>query len=137
MRHFTIKALSTSLLAAGLLMPPFLHAQTAQGAKPGPSLTGAEASPLMQRYQQMGAIMKEMMAEMAKMQEQTGKENITPEMQKKMSADMKRMSNVMTRMSGLADRPAMKDAESRKQIEQMRKQMDAMSKDPSMKTPGK
>lgn len=137
MRHFTLKVLGTSLLATGLLMPPFLHAQTGQGAKPGGSATGAEASPLMRRNQQMGTIMKDMAREMGKMQEQTGKEDIAPEMRKKMSQDMKRMSDMMRRMSGLIDRPAMKDAEANRQVEQMRKQMDGMSKDPSMKGPGK
>ena len=130
MRSLMIKSVGTTVLAMGLLLSPLLYAQT---AKPGTAERADQASPLMQRNQAMGALMQDMTREMATMQEQMGKGDISPEMRKEMSQKMKRMSGLMSRMSGLIDRPTMKDAEANRQLEQMRKQMGEMSKGSSMK----
>ena len=45
-----------------------------------------------------------------------------------MADDMKRMASMTRRMSGLVDRPSMKDAEARKQMDNMADQMGAMQK---------
>jgi hypothetical protein len=74
-------------------------------------------------------MMKDMSHEMSKMTEQMSGSDLNPEMREQISRRMELMSTMMRRMSGLAARPAMSDAESQKQMEEMRGQMDDMMRD--------
>lgn len=133
MRHLVLKAVSSVFLAAGLLMPPVPHAQTAPEAKPAQTGPAGEASPEMRRYRDMQSLMQDMTKSMSAMNDQMSKGTPDAQARKDMSAKMKTMSRVMTRMSGLMDRPSMKDAEANRELERMRRQMDEMSKAPPMK----
>lgn len=133
MRHLMFRAVSITLLAAGLSLSPLLNAQTGKAPSAERAESGAEASPLMRRHHDMAALMQDMTREMGSMQGQMDKAEIAPEMRKEMSRKMKGMADLMRKMSGLIDRPTMKDAEADRQLGEMRKQMNEMSKTPSMK----
>jgi len=98
-------------------------------AQPASNLS--QQSPVSQHHQMMTDMMKDMSKEMTSLTEQMSRGGLTPEQNRQMAVRMERMSNMMHRMSGLQDRPAMKDAESQKQMATMRKQMDEMMRDPS------
>ena len=136
MSDLSARLAGATILAAALVVSPATFAQAPGEAAPqtGPA---SEASPLFRRHHAMAGIMKEMMQEMGRMQEEMERGEPTPEMRKQMAAEMKRMSEMMRRMSGLADRPTMKEPEARRQFEQMQKQMDEMSKSHSMSNPGR
>lgn len=115
-------AILAAILAASL--PSFAQAQAGEAApRTGPA---SEASPMFQRHHAMAGIMKDMVVEMSRMQEEMGKGEPTPAARKQMAAKMKRMSETMRRMSGWADRPTMKEAEMQRQLQEMRRQMMAM-----------
>ena len=110
------------------------HTSLAQAPPTGPA---SEASPMFQRHHAMAGIMKDMVQEMSRMQEEMGKGESTPEGRKAMAVKMRRMSEMMRRMSGWADRPTMKEPEMRRQFEEMRRQMDGMPTSHSMADPAK
>ena len=137
MRYPRLDAVRTTLLAAALALAPTLHAQPAKDTSAQQAGPQAGVWPEIRRQQDMQKLMQDMAQEMVRMQEQMGKEGMTPEMRRAMAARMKRMSELMRRMSGLMDRPAMREPEMKKQFDDMRKQMDQMMKDPSMNEPSK
>ena len=83
-------------------------------------------------HQRIDDIMKDMTQAMGNMTEQMSHGPLTPEQTKQMARQMERMSKMMRMMSGLESIPAMKDAESQRQMGQMRKQMDEMMRDTPM-----
>ena len=83
---------------------------------------------MFQRHHAMAGIMKDMVAEMMRMQKDMAGSEMPPETRKAMAANMKRMSEMMRRMSGWADRPTMKEPEMHKQFQEMQRQMDEMSR---------
>ena len=111
--------LATSLIAAA---PP-LHAADQPSTAPS-----YDASPQLQRHHRMAELMEQMQTQMGAMSKKMADPKLTTQERKAMSEDMKRMTSMMRRMSGLVDRPSMKDAEARKQIDDMAKQMSAMQK---------
>lgn len=86
-----------------------------------------------EHHQRIYQLMKDMSQKMGEMTEQMSSGNVTAEQREQMSQHMELMSTMMHRMSGLAARPAMNNAESLEQMEQMRVQMDKMIRDPAMK----
>lgn len=126
-----------TILAAALLVSPASFAQVPAGEPAPRTGPASEASPMFQRHHAMAGIMKEMVQEMGRMQEEMERGDSTPAMRKQMAAKMKRMSDMMKRMSGWADRPTMKEPEAHRQYEAMRKQMDEMSKSRSMSDRGR
>lgn len=114
------------LFAAG----SFVAALNPVLAASGPAATaGYEAAdPRLQRYGRMGELMEQMQEEMGAMSKRVADPKLTAQERKTMGEDMKRMASMMRRMSGLVDRPSMKDAEARKQMDDMAKQMSAMQK---------
>ena len=111
--------LATSLIAAA---PPL---QAADQPSTAPSY---DASPQLQRHHRMAELMEQMQTQMGAMSKKMADPKLTTQERKAMSEDMKRMTSMMRRMSGLVDRPSMKDAEARKQMDDMAKQMSAMQK---------
>ena len=81
---------------------------------------------MSQRHQAMAGIMKDLVVEMTRMQEQMGAGEPTPEMRKQMALNMRRMSEMMQRMSGLTEYANMSKPEFHRQLEEMRRQMDEM-----------
>ena len=135
MKNLATPCTRLALLSAALAVAPLVHSQTGpQVLQTGPA---SEASPMFQRHHAMAGIMKNMVQEMGRMQEELEKGEPVPEMRAQMATKMKRMSEMMRRMSGWADRPTMKEPEMRKQYEEMRRQMDEMSKSHSMSDPGR
>jgi len=84
-------------------------------------------------YQMMKEMMKDMSQEMSRMTEQMSGSDVKAEMRELISKRMELMSMMMRRLSGLAAMPAMSDAESQKQMEEMRGQMDDMMRDSRMR----
>ena len=126
-----IRTIGTMMLLGGLAVSGLTPAQTAQEAKGGASGTGPgyEKSQMLNRYQKIAEMMRDMTQEMTRMHVEMAKGDVTADMQKQMSQRLKQMSKMMRRMSGLYDRPAMKgkdDSEMNRQMEELRKQMDAM-----------
>ena len=117
-------------IAAALVASSASFAQAPAGEAVPRTGPASEASPMFQRYHAMAGLMKDMVQEMSRMQEEMGKGEMTPDARKQMATKMKRMS-------GLADRPTMKEPEMRREYEEMRRQMDEMSKSPSMSNPGR
>ena len=117
-----------AILAATIAASPASFAQALAGEAAPRTGPASEASPMFQRHHAMAGIMKDMVQEMSRMQEEMGKGELTPEVRKQMAAKMKRMSEMMRRMSGWADRPTMKEPEMRREFEEMRRQMDGMAK---------
>lgn len=126
-----------TLLVAALATSSALWAQAP--AVPSASRTGpaSEASPMFQRHHAMAGIMKDMVQEMSRMQEDVGKGEMTRDERKRMSVKMKKMSDMMRRMSGWADAPIMREPEMRRQFDAMRRHMDEMPKSHSMGSSGK
>ena len=137
MRYPAQAVVCATVVAAGLAVSRAVRVQPATGAPPSQTGTTDVVRPEVRRHHEMQKVMQDMAQEMARMQEQMGKDDLTPEMRKQMSASLKRMSDMMRRMSGLVDRPSMKDAEAKKQLDELRKQMDAMAREPMMKEPRK
>ena len=134
MKNFATSYLRLAMLSTALLLSPLAYSQTSpQALQTGPA---SEASPMFQRHHAMAAIMKDMVVEMARMQEDMGKNEMTAGARKQMVANMKRMSDMMRRMSGLADRPTMNEPQARQQVEDMRRQMDEMSRSHAMGNSG-
>lgn len=125
MKLFTAH-LRIAMLATALLVTPLALSQT--GPQVAPTGPASEASPMFQRHHAMAGIMKDMVAEMVRMQEEMGKSEMAPETRKAMATNMRRMSDMMRRMSGWADRPTMKEPEMRKAYQEMRRQMEEMSR---------
>lgn len=126
MKDIATRLAGAAILAATLAASPPSFAQApAREAAPrtGPA---SEASPMFQRHHAMAGIMKDMVTEMSRMQEEMGKGEPAPAARKQMAVKMKRMSEMMRRMSGWADRPTMKEAEMQGQLQEMRRQMMAM-----------
>jgi len=88
-----------------------------------------EQDGMSQHHRRIYQMMKDMSQEMSRMTEQMSGSDVKPEMREQISKRMELMSMMMRRMSGLAARPAMSDAESQKQMEEMRGQMDDMMRD--------
>ena len=143
MNHKLLLAFATAALAAGVSIPGMVIGQTASPATTGGATVAGspdEASPLLLRNRKMAEIMRDMMQEMSRMQEQMAKGDMTAVPHKQMSQRMKQMSTMMRRMSGLLDRPAMKckdDPEINKRMQEMRSQMDKMMRDSSTASPAK
>ena len=126
MNDSAMRHAGATILAAMLAASPASFAQApASEAAPrtGPA---SEASPMFQRHHAMAGIMKDMVQEMSRMQEEMDRGAATPEQARRMAAKMKRMSEMMRRMSGWADRPTMKQPEFQRQLDEMRRQMMAM-----------
>ena len=87
--------------------------------------TGQQATMTL-HHQRVADVMKDMTQAMGTMTEQMSKGDITPDQRKQMAQRMDRMSRMMHLMSGLESRPAMKDAESQKQMGLMKKEMGEM-----------
>lgn len=87
---------------------------------------GYEVTAEMQRYREMGDVMRDLSKQMNKMEQDMAKGEMSPEKRKRMKQKLAEMSEIMRRMSGLIDRPSMNDPEVWKQTEEMRKQMDSM-----------
>ena len=126
-----IRTIGTMMLLGGLAVSGLTPVQSAQEAKGGASGTGPgyEKSQMLNRYQKIAEMMRDMSQEMTRMQEEMAKGDVTVAMHKQMSQRLKQMSMIMRRMSGLYDRPGMKgkdDPEMNRQMEEIRKQMDAM-----------
>ena len=137
MKNIATSLAGASILAAVLAASPasFAQAPSAESApRTGPA---SEASPMFQRHHAMAGIMKDMVEEMSRMQEEMGGAGMTPAMRGQMATNMKRMSEMMRRMSGWADRPTMKEPEARRQFEEMRRQMDEMSRPHSASDPAR
>ena len=83
-------------------------------------------------HQRIADVMKDMTQAMGTMTDQMSKGDVTREQRKQMAQQMDRMSRMMHLMSGLESRPAMKDAESLKQMDLMKKQMGEMMGDMPM-----
>ncbi len=91
-----------------------------------------QQSTMTLHHQRIADMMKDMTQAMGSMTDQMSKGDLTPEQRKQMAQRMDRMSHMMHRMSGLESRPAMKDAESQKQMDVMKKQMGEMMGDMPM-----
>ena len=126
MNHIATRLAGAAILAATLAASPSSFAQASAGEAAPRTGLASEASPMFQRHHAMAGIMKDMVAEMSRMQEEMGKGEPTPAGRRQMAAKMKRMSEMMRRMSGWADRPVMKDPEMNRQLQEMRRQMMAM-----------
>lgn len=137
MSHTATRIPGASLLAAAMLsVYPAAIAQ-APSAAPAPRTGPAsEASPMFQRHHAMAGIMKDMVREMTRMQDEMARGDPGPEASRRMAGKMARMSEMMRLMSGAADRPTMKEPEMRRQFDEMRRQMDEMSKMLSRSAPG-
>jgi len=133
-----MNGLAANLAGATVLAAVLVSSPTSLAQAPAPpTALGSEASPMFQRHHAMAGIMKDMVQEMSRMQEEMGNGETTPEGRRAMATKMKRMSEMMRRMSGWADRPTMKEPEMRRQFEEMRRQMDGMSRSHSMVDPAK
>ena len=137
MRNIATRLSGASILAAALAASPASFAQVPSSESAPRTGPASEASPMFQRHHAMAGIMKDMIHEMTRMQEEMEKGEPTPEMRKRMATNMRRMSEMMRRMSGGADRPVMKESEMRREFEEMRRQMDEMSKSHSMADPAR
>lgn len=137
MKDNTARLAGAAFLAAALVSSPASSAQPPAGETAPRTGPASEASPMFQRHHAMAGIMKDMVREMSRMQEEMGKGELTPQMRNLMTTNMKRMSEMMRRMSGSIDRPTMKEPEMRRQFEEMRRQMDEMSRSHSMSDPAK
>ncbi len=87
---------------------------------------GYEVTAEMQRYREMGGVMRDLSKQMNKMEQDMAKGKMSLERRKRMKQKLAEMTDVMRRMSGLIDRPSMNDPEIGKQTSEMRKQMDSM-----------
>jgi hypothetical protein len=137
MKDITARLAGAMILAAALASLPASFAQAPAGEAAPRTGPASEVSPMFQRHHAMAGIMKDMVQEMSRMQEEVGKGDLSPPMRKQMATNMKKMSQMMRRMSGAVDRPTMKEAEMRRLSEDMHRQMDQMSQSHSMSDPGK
>lgn len=120
-RHFTLSALLSSLVVAGvfaLALPA--NAEMGSGtmdAKKGMPGSGA---------QQMSSVEHDMADQMMGMSGEMSKGNMSATQQKQMSERMRKMATMMDDMSGMMGKDMMMNAENQKRMDQMRKQMDEM-----------
>jgi len=111
----------TAMACLGIIFAMPASAQYVAGTGQQPAMT--------LHHQRIAEVMKDMTQAMGSMTDQMAKGDLTPEQRKEMAQRMDRMSHLMHQMSGLESRPAMKDAESQKQMELMKKQMGEMMGD--------
>ena len=122
------KKTMASVTAIVVCLGVFLSAPASAQPSTGATLQDVTS----QHHQRMYQMMKDMTGEMSKMTEQMSQGALTPGQSKQMAQRMTFMSTMMRRMSWLAGRPAMKNADQKKQMDQMRKQMDEMMRDSKM-----
>ena len=109
------------LASAGMFLASPTGAQIPAGTAP--------QSTMNPHHQRIDDIMKDMTQVTGNMAERMSHGPLTSEQTKQMARQMERMSKMMRMMSGLESRPAMKNAESQRQMGQMRKKMDEMMRD--------
>jgi adenylosuccinate synthase len=113
------------VLAAGLGLVSPAVTQTALGP--------TSQDVMSQHHQRLYDLMKDMTTEMTRMTEAMS-HDLKPEQRAEMAKRMEAMSSLMRRMSGFEAMPAMSDAQSQEQMNQMRKQMDEMMNAPAMRS---
>lgn len=128
MKRIITIAIPFALTLATLAPGPSALAQGMSGKMDTQRATGPgyEVTAGMQRYREMGGVMRDLSKQMSKMEQDMAKGEMSLQKRKLMKQKLVEMSDLTKRMSGLIDRPSMNDPEIEKQTAEMRKQMDTM-----------